>query len=320
MKEFWPNFFIVGARNAGTSSLHVYLRRHPDVFMPGMKEPHFFSRLRPYSQLCFPTSHVSDEASYLKLFAKGLGHGAIGEASTSYLWDSLAPSLIHSANPQAKIIMLLRDPVERAYSHYLFNVREGYQNLPFYEALLEDWRRPEKVWGLAHLYVEIGQYRQQVKRYLDIFGPEQVLVLLSANMRTLDGRRKMLVDVANFLELDAASVAHIDLSPTENPFAVPRWNWSRRMAGNMWVRRLARSLVPPSAGSTWLVKGLIYDRFFLRGAPRPPMDPRAREWLCAIYDDDLSALEGLLGCRLPELRSSWGRASGDCVVQAAGSQ
>jgi len=318
-KEVWPNFFIVGACRGGTSSLHFYLRQHPQVFMPAWKEPCFFSPLRPFAEMAFPHPSVSDRAAYLRLFSKGAGCRAIGEASVSYLWDPGAPARIRAAVPDAKIVVSLRDPIERAYSHYLKDVREGWQGLPFYEALLEDWKRPEKGWGVAHLYTELGLYHRQVERYLDTFGPEQVLILLFEDLRTVEGRRRILAEVSRFLDLDPSYFDRIDSTSIKSQYAVPRWNWSRRFAGNWFVRRLTDLLVPARAGSTFRLQMLIYERFFVRRAAKPAMDERARDWLCAVYDDDLSATERLLGRRLPELRSSWDRASGDYAIRAAAS-
>ena len=317
MKQIWPNFFLVGAHKTGTTSLYFYLKQHPQVFLPALKEPHFFSRFRPYSEMLFPHPRVSDEAAYLKLFAKAAGYKAVGEASSSYLCDEGAAERIHAANPHAKIVIMLRDPVGRAYSQYLMDVREGWQYLPFYEALLEDWNRPEKGWGVSHMYVEPGLYRDQVKRYLNIFGAKQVLVLSFADLRTPDGRRKMLADLVNFLELDPAYLDRIDTSQVENEFAVARWNWSRRVAANWWVRRLAMILVPARAGSVFLVKMRIYDRFFLRRAVKPEIDPRARDWLQSMYEDDVAGLERLLGRNLPDLRASWSESQPTLAASAA---
>ncbi len=305
MKQIWPNFFLAGAHKSGTTSLYFYLKQHPQVFLPALKEPHFFSRFRPYSEMPFPHPCVSDEAAYLRMFSKAVGYKAVGEASSSYLCGEGAAERIHSTIPHAKIVIVLRDPVGRAYSQYLMDVREGWQELPFYEALLEDWNRPKKGWGVSHMYVEPGLYRDQVQRYLNVFGPKQVLVLLFANLRTPEGRRKMMAELAGFLELDPAYLDRIDTSQVENEFAVARWNWSRRVAASWWARRLAMILVPPRAGSLFLVKTWLYDRFFLRRAVKPPMDPKARDWLSSMYEDNVAGLERLLGRNFPELRASW---------------
>ncbi len=200
---------------------------------------------------------------------------------------------------------MIRDPVGRAYSQYLMDVREGWQKLPLYEALLEDWNRPQKGWSVSHLYAEPGLYRDQVEGYLDIFGPKQVLVLVFADLRTPEGRRKILAELIRFLELDPAYLDRIDTSEVENDFAVARWNWSSRVAARWWAGRLATVLVPVRAGSLYLVKMRLYDRFFLRPAVKPAMDEKARDWLCSIYEYDVAGLERLLRRDFPELRANW---------------
>ena len=107
--ERWPNFFIVGAPKAGTSSLYAYLNEIPGIFMSPKKEPNYFS------ENTIPNDHpikpIRDKKKYLELFKGVKGEKIIGEASTSYLADPEAPKLIHEACPDAKILISLRDPV-----------------------------------------------------------------------------------------------------------------------------------------------------------------------------------------------------------------
>src|SRR5215469_13417957 len=150
----WPSFFIVGAANSGTTSLYGYLKQHPDVFMPALKEPHYFAQVTPSHKQRHLRTIIRNQAAYLRLFHRADGCKAIGEASPSYLWDANAPYRIARAIPDAKIIILLRDPVERAYSHYLMDVREGLQDLAFAAALKKDWAQQNKGWSVSQLYVE----------------------------------------------------------------------------------------------------------------------------------------------------------------------
>jgi Sulfotransferase domain len=302
----WPNFFIVGAANSGTTSLYAYLKQHPDVFMPALKEPHYFAQLSPSPEKRYLRTIIRDEAAYLRLFRKAAGYKAIGEASPSYLWEANAPYRIRRAIPDAKIIILLRDPVERAYSHYLMDVREGLQDLPFREALQEDWGRSKKGWSVSQLYVELGLYFEQVRRYLEVFGRERVLVLMFQELASsaLNGRSVIPV-VLRFLGLNLAPLHELDMRLAENAFATARWGWARRMAGANWVRRAGQILVPASFGSNHTIKRLLYQRYFVKAGPKPSMNEQAGEWLRSIYDPDLRALEGLLGRKLPELRRSW---------------
>ena len=144
-----PNFFIVGAAKAGTTALYYYLKRHPDVFMCPIKEPHYFSSDIRYEN--FSTFHkrvhsklkirdylqnsqlyevhidwVTGWMDYLALFRESNGEKAIGEASTGYLYSESAAANIAEKCPKAKIIIVLRDPIERAFSHYKMYFISGY--------------------------------------------------------------------------------------------------------------------------------------------------------------------------------------------------
>jgi Sulfotransferase family len=301
----WPNFFIVGAANSGTTSLYSYLKQHPRVFMPALKEPHYFSQIRPSHEQRYMRTYVTNEQVYLRLFSKAANFNAIGEASPSYLFDPVAPLRIHKTVPRAKIIILLRDPVERTHSHYLMDVREGLQERPFYEALQHDWTRKEKGWGVSHLYVELGLYAEQIKRYLSTFAPEQVLILTFNDLaRAGESDKSAIARVLNFLQVDPSPLDHID-TRAENSFGVARWPWVRRLAGNNLVRRAGQMIVPLKAGSNHTIKTYVFQRYFVKSAPKPEIDPIAKTWLCSIFDSDIHSLETILGRRLPDLRCSW---------------
>lgn len=305
-QAIWPNFFIVGAASSGTTSLYTYLKQHPEVFLPALKEPHYFAQLRPSYEQRYLFTYVTAEKDYLALFSKAAAYKAIGEASPSYLWCPEAPARIYRAVPGAKIIILLRDPVERAYSHYLMNLREGLQRRPFFEALQEDWNRPQKGWGVSQLYVELGLYAEQVRRYLATFGPEQVRIVLFDELRRgAENRNAALAGVLRFIGVDPGYIDRIDMSYAENSFGVARWPWAQRIAGSNWARRAGQLLVPKRIGANHAIKRLIFQRFFVKSVPRPKIDPAARQWLCTIFEPDLRALEELLGRELPELRRSW---------------
>jgi len=122
MLEKWPNFFIVGVPRAATTSLDDLLKRSEGVFMPSHKEPHYFSSIE--SSILYPPP-IRDKKKYLALFKKAPEGALIGESSTSYSWDPTSAKSIHQIVPEAKIIISLRDPVERAYSHYLLRIGGG---------------------------------------------------------------------------------------------------------------------------------------------------------------------------------------------------
>jgi len=131
--EVWPNFFIVGAPRAGTTSLYFYLKQVPEVYLSPVKEPNYFSvKIIPDDHYLLP---IRNKKNYLKLFEKVKDEKAIGEASPSYLEDPETPYLISQDVSDARIIAILRDPVERAFSHYLMMVSQGFEKLSFRKAL-----------------------------------------------------------------------------------------------------------------------------------------------------------------------------------------
>ena len=297
MREIWPNFFLVGAAKAGTTSAYAYLSQHPQVFFPRIKEPHFFTQVSLSGKQRFFVEAITDRTVYLRLFRGARGFSVVGDASPSYLWHPDVPRRIRARVPDAKIAIILRDPVERAHSHYLMDYREGVEDLSFYDALVRDMNRREKGWGVSSLYFELGQYARQVRRYFQTFPPNQIRILFFEDFRrdVKLGLRRL----ATFLELDTGAIDCIDTSKAHNSYAKPRSELARRLAGAKLSRILGRTVVPRKAGK------FIFEKFFLRRAPKPPIDPRARELLCALYDPDVTELEKTLGYPLPQLRRSW---------------
>ncbi|MGI0016889.1 MAG: sulfotransferase family protein, partial [Nitrososphaera sp.] len=177
-QEVWPNFFIVGAQKCGTTSLYSYLKQVPGVYMSAVKEPSHFS---PHYIQRDPGRMITDRNEYLRLFKNAKGFIAVGEASPSYLWDPDAPKLIHEAVPHARIIIMLRDPIERAYSNYLMNTMRysGKRIRPsFYDELKRDYDSRLDPNSISPLYIDLGMYYEQVKRYFDTFGRDQIKVVI----------------------------------------------------------------------------------------------------------------------------------------------
>ena len=174
-KETWPNFFIVGAAKAGTSSLYAYLKNTPGVYMSEHKEPHYF--------VDNMKTGAYDESKYLQLFKKIKNEKAIGEASTGYLIDPSSAKCIHDKIPDAKIIILLRDPVERAVSDYLMFTKRTKKDLSSHEIFLETFGTKFGLKYDKNPYLGRGLYSSQVKKYLKIFGEENVGIWFFEDMK-----------------------------------------------------------------------------------------------------------------------------------------
>ncbi len=293
MHAVLPNFFVVGAAKAGTTSMYRYLKQHPDVYMPTVKEPHWFSRLEPNPGQGFRP--VTSEEAYLSLFEGWRGERAVGEASPSYLWDPKAPDRIARSVPDAKIIVLLRDPVDRAFSHYLADARHGIQGRPFHEALRADHASPTKGWGKSHLYVELGLYCGQVSRYLERFGEGDVLVLFFEEVFADPGSTKCSLErVLDFLGVDPREAGNIRFERKHNPHTVPRAATKHLALGAPAARNLAQRFLPPG----WK-HFLSRNKLLFRRAEKPEIEARALEFLRRIYEPELGCLEAVLGRELP---------------------
>ena len=295
--EVWPNLFIVGAVKSGTTSLYAYLKQHPDIFFPEMKEPHFFTRPVPSEAQRHLITFVGDEESYLRLYRRACGRRFRGDASPSYLWSAEAAAGIAAASPEARIIVILRDPIERAYAQYLMDYSDGAVDRPFFEALQIDWGRPDKGWGVSQLYVELGLYTEQIRRYRTLFGRERVLVLLLEDLKK--DAHAVLARIARFLAIPEGPMALVDTREAHNRYKQAKGQWARRLAGNPVSRFLGERVIPRRLGE------YIWEHWMQKEAQKPPIDPRAVAFLQDIYTPELSALEAELGCPLPELRRSW---------------
>jgi len=272
----WPDFFIVGAAKAGTTSLYAYMRQHPEVFMPDLKEPHFFSGVRATDDQSVYVQSIADEDEYLRLFLPGKDYKRIGEASPSYLWHPEAAARIHAANPNARIIILLRDPIERAYSHYLMDVRRGRQTLPFLEAVRKDYDSPEKGWGVSHLYVELGLYEEQVARYINLFGEEQVLVLPFDDLKRdpIGTTHRAL----NFIGVDPALANWPKNLRAHNPAATPRGKIAASLLQSRRLHEISRRIVPLK------MRKFVNERLLLRRSNKPTISPTAVAFLKKVYE------------------------------------
>lgn len=186
-----PNFFIVGARKNGTTSLYHYLKEHPEIFMSPTKEPHFFSK-----NINYHIHLYNKEEDYLGLFKDVKNQKVIGEASTSYLDDEKIPSLISSFQPNSKIIILLRDPVELIYSmHFEFAFRGR-----VLEDFQEELKRQKLDTSIINYLKLIKNMPNVIKKYIQLFGKDCVCIMDYGNFKK--NNQVEFVKILRFLEVD----------------------------------------------------------------------------------------------------------------------
>lgn len=286
-----PTFLIIGAEKSATTWLYARLGEHPDVFLPGTKEPHFFNKYD--SNLEERDNFVRlGQAWYERLFREYAGEKAVGEATPMYLCDPAAPSRIRSVLPKVKLICSLRNPVDRAYAHYWMARRKGHTTQEFEEVVREKDER----------FVQRGLYGRQLARYLDLFTKKQLLILIQEEL--LDRPEEHLRLICDFIGVDGAYYTGRDLlSKRENSAAVYRsqtaYEWTGRIARSMRsVKGLDRLLD--------LVKGIglagkLKDLNRVK-APYPNMPEDLRNELVDFYAEDVRRLEELLGRRIAAWR------------------
>jgi Sulfotransferase domain len=289
-----PNFIIVGAPKAGTTSIYAYLKRHPEVFMSERKEPHYFSRFTVDPEFDNFRSPVRDPDEYRELFRGSEGYKAIGEASSSYLSDEHAAMSIKSEIPHAKIVISLRNPVQRAYSHYLMELREGREARSFQDALAADQARAERGWGVSAQYVELGLYSEQVRRYISIFGRSNVLIVLFEDLSR--DTAAVMHQVAEFLNIDPTLFPESAFGTVFNPFEASRGAFARWILRLRPIRIWSRRWIP-STLRRWTRSHLLVKK-----TQKPQMDIDVMRSLAKRFVTDLQELERIVGRDLGKLR------------------
>ena len=289
-----PNFFIVGAARSGTTSLDRYLSQHPEIYVTPKKETHFFAAddLPPCTgpgDERLSDLFIKDENEYAQLFASTGDAKAVGESSAFYLCFPHAADRIAQAIPDAKIIITLREPVDRTFSSYTFMLRDSRETLGFEEGLSREEERKQKGFEPIWWYKELSLYYKQVKRYMDIFGRERVKVLLYEELFT--NPAQSLRSVFAFLGVNEDVV--INTSVRYNVSGVPK---SRKLYNVLdkfiynpnALEKRVKSLVPQRLRVAWASKiiGMSVDRV--------SMDPQVRAQLEAYFAEDVGNLEDLL--------------------------
>lgn len=192
------NFLIGGAQKGGTTTLDSCLRAHPSVGMAKQKEVYFFdndARFRGVTEV--------DYDAYHSAFSPEFSGRLLGEATPIYMYWYAAPRRVWEYNPAMKWILVLRNPIERAYSHWNMERSRGTESLPFFEAIKCERERCREALPVQHRiysYVDRGFYVEQIWRIWNYFPVEQTLFLKSEDLR--DTPSDTLVKIATFLDID----------------------------------------------------------------------------------------------------------------------
>ena len=294
MQPVLPNFLIVGAAKSGTTSLYHYLSEHPQIFMSALKEPKFLSS----DYLKFPLKGNNDQISeraivkdfdeYQKLFIEAKSYRAIGEASpdTLYFHKGTVPT-IKKVLDEPRIIIILRNPVDRAFSNYTYQVISNRENLTFEQALDQEQHRIANNWSFIWGYQDLGFYYEQVKTFLDNFS--QVKVCLYENLES--DPLKLVTDIYHFLGVDISYVP--DLEKIHNRSGIPK----SRMLHNLltqsspikkWIKPMMLSLVSRETIQRFRTK--VFDQ----NLAKLDLSSGTRKKLIQLYREDVLKLQELI--------------------------
>jgi hypothetical protein len=302
----FPKFFIVGAAKAGTTSLYNYLKPHPEIYMSPIKEPNYFSKdidtskftsfinkevyidLKSYFERLIleerDVAFIKNLEDYMKLFRNVKDEMIIGEASTSYLYSKVAAKEIKEKIPDAKIIIILRDPVERAFSHFLMDLRMGVQkNKNFTNAVFEDFNKIEKGWGITHLYIELGLYYRQVRRYIDIFPIENIKILLFDDFK--NNTLERVKDILRFLGAD--SLVNIDTKRKYNVASIPKFQYLHNLLTKTGIKRSFTSLMSDKVSQN-------LKKFWTSNKSVFKLSKKDKEIFMSYFEDDIKKLSRII--------------------------
>ena len=291
------NLFIVGAAKSGTTSLYHYLNQHPDVFFPKVKEPNYYSNIEsedrmvyenPKEGVFYHNKIINDQNIYYSLYKNSFNYKVIGDASPSYLWDTKSAQMIYDNFPNAKIIIVLRNPIKRTYSHYLMNIKSGVEKENnFLTALKRDKKTKPKVWGGGKvlLYEELGMYHKQVKTYFNTFDKKNIKIIIYEDFfKNID---EGLNDIYAFLNIKKTD--KVDSKIRYNQFVSPKNSMAKFLLQQKTKLSLIRKLIPKK------IINSFKNKFLLQKAIKPDMDKNSKRYLSEVFSEDILKLEELLG-------------------------
>lgn len=302
-----PNLFLVGSGKCGTTTLYDYLNQHPDVFMCSPKEPAYFCQDIHKESDEFHKKQkfffFRSEPEYMNLFTPAKSQKVRGEASTLYFISKVSAKNIHGFNPQAKIVISIRNPVDLLYSihgEYVLRFRENIQD--FYEALAAEKTRrngeniPEMAPAPSILfYSEYVKYSSHIQRYLDWFDKEQVKVIIYEEFK--ENNDKVIQDLFKFIHVDP------DINIESKNYRSSRKIKSKLLKSALaspYVSQLPKKIIKGKRYYKW--RSSFY-KFAAKDEPRPQLQPKFIKELMEKYKEEVKKTERLLNRDLSKI---WG--------------
>ena len=293
------DFLIVGTARAGTTTLFEVFRQHPDIFIPARKECRYFSALTgefagPGAQ--YANTVIRSQEEYQALFQPARPGQIRGDISPEYLYyhQNAVPKIFNETNAQIPIIIVLRNPIDRAYSHYLLHVRQGRESLSFEDAIKQESLRKVENWPCGWFYVERGYYADQVKAYTDTFSRVLILLFERDVITGLAGNK-----ILTFLGLSAhpggTENIHVNAGGYPKHRRLHRW-----LTNEDGVIRRIKNVI--KATPLYDSSRRVYQRLLEADLKKEDMKPETRMMLKERFAEDVNLLADQTG--LP-VRQYW---------------
>jgi hypothetical protein len=298
-----PDFLVIGGGKSGTTSLNMYLKQHPEIFMPAVKEPNFYGYENKtpddfggdLEEIAYFKNSITDLAKYLDLFRNAAPGQIKGEISNTYMHHDQAPMRIKHYNPAMKLIAILRQPAERLFSRYLHLAREN--RLP--TSNFSDCRNKDSVWWKRNDLIKEGFYFKNLSRYYQLFPRQNIKIYLYEELN--NDARQVLKDIFTFL----------NVNPNFNPDSRIHYNKSG-LIKNQFLNKIygqkglissgvkavfPKSIVSNLKGNAFIRSTINYLR--QQNLKRPKPDPAVLNWLThEVYEADIKNLQELIGKNL----------------------
>lgn len=292
-----PTLFVVGAMKAGTTSVHHYLAQHPDFYVPRYEEPNWFSFAGQRPNMTGPNglrpsvndSAVIDRSAYEALYRAAHRDQTLVDVSPTYMYVPAASERIARLVPDARAVVFLRHPVDRAYSSFMHAIREGREPIQdFTSALAAEPDRIARNCGFLWRYLDMGRYLHQIVRLRERLGTERLLVLLTEDLA--DDPQAACARIVDFAGGDASF--SFDVSVRHNVSGVPRSQWVHQLLQTGSVQRAVARPLARVMGRDRLRN--LQSRLKAGNMSRPPLDPGLRAQLTRQFRTDILALSALI--------------------------
>jgi len=288
------HFLFVGTAKAGTTSIFEYLRQHPEIEIPVKETFYFLRNVFTDFKLGYPAQRPAEELILNKSAFQSLypeSHKIYGEIGTGYLYhyEESIPLIKETFGEDVKIIIILRNPVSRAYSSYMHFVKDVHEKLTFEEAIKMEAQRKEQKYDFMWMHRDMGLYFKQVKAYLDAF--KEVKVLISEEFR--ENPEAEMRSILEFLGVNPN--VEFDTKKEHNKSGEPRFKNLQKL---ITQENLVKETLRPFFRAAFNKEKRAKMRKRLKNANIAsylPMNPQTRDELTSFYKKDIESLEELLG-------------------------